>query len=185
MTVKVVVIGDSTVGKSSVVMRYAYDTFGTDQMPTIGAAVISKRVNNVTLNIWDTAGQERYKSLASLYYRGAQIALVMYDITNRHSFNSATTCLSSFKMAEPNAIVALVGNKIDLDAARCVEHEEGSRFSEETGSHFFEVSALQDRVHIDNMFVTLIGKLSLPDEVDQNNVVLMSRSSASSRSHCC
>lgn len=185
MTVKVVVIGDSTVGKSSVVMRYAYDTFGTDQMPTIGAAVISKRVNNITLNIWDTAGQERYRSLSSLYYRGAQIALVVYDITNRHSFNSATTCLSSFKMAVPDAIVALVGNKIDLDASRCVEHEEGSRFAEETGSHFFEVSALQDRIDIENMFVTLVGKLSLPFEVELDNVVLMSGSSASNRSHCC
>ncbi len=93
MSVKVILLGDSNVGKTSFVHQYVYGVVLESQTPTIGAAMISTYVNTQKfkghLNIWDTAGQERYRSLVPLYYRGSRVAIVIYDITNKTSFRSA------------------------------------------------------------------------------------------------
>ena len=169
-TLKVVVLGDSTVGKSSLVQRYIYDTTDANQMPTIGAAMLPKRIQTAnfqgTLTIWDTAGQERYRSLAPLYYRNADIGLVVYDITNRRSYDNARTLLTQFRSAEPDAVVGFIGNKLDLaDTIRAINSDEAEQFAHEHKAYHFEVSSLSDNAPITAMMEQLVGKCRIPNRV--------------------
>ena len=118
-------LGDSGVGKSSLVGRYINGNFFEFQEPTIGAAFNVKNLNmnglTVKLEIWDTAGQERYKSLAPMYYRGAQIALICYDTTDQDSFNGAKLWFEEIDKKGPSKCVKiLVGTKVDLVDSRRV-----------------------------------------------------------------
>ncbi len=124
-TCKLVMLGDSGVGKSSLVGRYINGNFFEFQEPTIGAAFNVKNLNmnglTVKLEIWDTAGQERYKSLAPMYYRGAQIALICYDTTDQDSFNGAKLWFEEIDKKGPSKCVKiLVGTKVDLVDSRRV-----------------------------------------------------------------
>ena len=119
---KVVLLGDSSVGKSSVIQRYINKTFYESVEPTIGASFFSSEQliddKIIKLDIWDTAGQERYKSLAPMYYRGAQVAIVIYDITNKDSFRVALDWIRELKERALNCKIYLIGNKVDLDDSR-------------------------------------------------------------------
>lgn len=169
-TLKVVVLGDATVGKSSLVQRYVYDIVDAKQTSTIGAAMIPKRVQTTnfhgTLNIWDTAGQERYKSLAPLYCRGASIGIIIYDIMNRNSYDNAKHALLNFREMEPNAVVGFVGNKLDLtifnDTVRSVEQDEASEFAEANNAIHFEISTIWEYEPIETMMQQLISKCDIP-----------------------
>ena len=124
-TCKLVMLGDSGVGKSSLVGRYINGNFFEFQEPTIGAAFNVKNLNmnglTVKLEIWDTAGQERYKSLAPMYYRGAQIALICYDTTDQDSFKGAKLWFEEIDKKGPSKCVKiLVGTKVDLVDSRRV-----------------------------------------------------------------
>lgn len=116
---KVVVIGDSGVGKSSLVARYTDDFFEEGMAPTIGVDFKVKTVDvgekRVKLTMWDTAGQERFRTLTGSYYRGAQIAIIVFDVTNRASFDSVSTWLEEIdsNFTHSSLIKVLVGNKID------------------------------------------------------------------------
>ena len=116
------------------------------QESTIGAAFLTQSVtvDNVIVKfeIWDTAGQERYHSLAPMYYRGAQASIIVYDITNPESFERAKTWVRELqRQASPNIVIALAGNKADLDNQRKVEYEEGAKYADENGLIFLETSA--------------------------------------------
>jgi small GTP-binding protein len=164
MSVKVILLGDSNVGKTSFVHQYVYGVALESITPTIGAAMITKYVNTPSfkghLNIWDTAGQERYRSLVPLYYRGTNIAIVVYDITNKASFINAK--LSALKVQNNNddVAIALVGNKTDLtmfdDTVRVVEYNEGDVWAKEHNVLFFETSARTESV--DFVFDELLPK---------------------------
>jgi small GTP-binding protein len=136
---KLVLLGDTAVGKSCIVTRFVRNEFFEFQEPTIGAAFLTQTIAlddaTVKFEIWDTAGQERYRSLASMYYRGAAAALVVYDITNKDSFDSAKSWVKELqKRGEPNVVIALAGNKVDLpQSLRKVEREEAEAYSEEIG----------------------------------------------------
>lgn len=127
---KLVLLGESAVGKSSIVHRFVKDTFDDMRESTIGAAFLTQSIQvpetntTVKFEIWDTAGQERYKSLAPMYYRNAHAALCVYDITSEASFVKAQDWIKELKKQAPDGIViALVGNKADLAADRAVaEH---------------------------------------------------------------
>jgi small GTP-binding protein len=166
MPYKIILLGDTMVGKSSLVIRYVFQTISDRQCPTIGAAMFSKYVNTPKfrghLNIWDTAGQERYKSLAPLYYRGAHIALVLYDITYPTSFMNAKQCIQRLQLSE-NPLIALIGNKTDLTEMRAVEYEEGDKWAQENGVFFFETSIMDDSTDV--VFDTLLAML--PSEPEQ------------------
>lgn len=125
---KLVLLGESAVGKSSVVHRFVKNTFDNMRESTIGAAFLTQSVTlpdidaTVKFEIWDTAGQERYKSLAPMYYRNAHAALCVYDITNNASFQKAQNWIKELKKQAPEGIViCLVGNKGDLEEDRQVD----------------------------------------------------------------
>jgi len=117
--VKLVLLGEAAVGKSSVVMRFVQNDFSENKEPTIGAAFLTQkcRLEDRVLRyeIWDTAGQERFHSLAPMYYRNAQAAVVVYDITKATSLEKAKSWVKELqRQANPNIVIALVGNKLDL-----------------------------------------------------------------------
>ncbi|NXR21610.1 RAB5A protein, partial [Cinclus mexicanus] len=125
---KLVLLGESAVGKSSLVLRFVKGQFHEFQESTIGAAFLTQTVclddTTVKFEIWDTAGQERYHSLAPMYYRGAQAAIVVYDITNEESFARAKNWVKELqRQASPNIVIALAGNKADLANKRAVDFQ--------------------------------------------------------------
>ncbi|KAH9946787.1 GTP-binding protein ypt5 [Amylocystis lapponica] len=117
--VKLVLLGEAAVGKSSVVLRFVANEFQANKEPTIGAAFLTQkcRLEDRVLRyeIWDTAGQERFHSLAPMYYRNAQAAVVVYDVTKASSLEKAKTWVKELqRQANPNIVIALAGNKVDL-----------------------------------------------------------------------
>mmetsp|Transcript_12011 Transcript_12011/g.26354 ORF Transcript_12011/g.26354 Transcript_12011/m.26354 type:complete len:231 (+) Transcript_12011:103-795(+) len=145
---KIVLLGDSGVGKSNLVFRFTKNEFNKDSKSTIGVEFATKTVQIednrlVKAQIWDTAGQERYRSIASSYYRGAVGALLVYDITDRESFNHVPTWLKEIEEnAEKDCLIMLVGNKMDLDEQRAVFVRDGRSFARKNGLAFIETSAL-------------------------------------------
>ncbi|SMN19285.1 similar to Saccharomyces cerevisiae YKR014C YPT52 Rab family GTPase, similar to Ypt51p and Ypt53p and to mammalian rab5 [Maudiozyma saulgeensis] len=159
---KLVLLGDSSVGKSSIVNRFVKDSFDEFRESTIGAAFLSQTVTindndsdvaqeiTVKFEIWDTAGQERYKSLAPMYYRNANAALVVYDITQADSLEKARSWVQELKnkVDDDSLVIYLVGNKIDLVSnnnddqdKRAVERSVAETYAEENNLLFSEVSA--------------------------------------------
>jgi len=113
----------------------------------------------VKFEIWDTAGQERYRSLAPMYYRGAAAAIVVYDITNKDSFNGAKSWVKELqRRGDPNVIIALAGNKADLESRRKVEFEEANSYAEENGIFHIETSA-KNANNVKELFVEIAKKL--------------------------
>ena len=143
---KLVLLGDSAVGKSSLVLRFVRGQFFEYQESTIGAAFLTQTValndTTVKFEIWDTAGQERYHSLAPMYYRGAAAAVVVYDLTSQDSFARAQAWLRELQQQDnPNLVMALAGNKADLADQRQVPEAEARAYAEQNGLLFFETSA--------------------------------------------
>lgn len=145
--VKLVLLGDQGVGKSSIALRYVRGEFTENSEATIGAAFLTQTtsVSNQTIkfDIWDTAGQERYHSLAPMYYRGAQAAVIVYDITSKRSFNKAVEWVKELKQqANAQIVMVLAGNKADMASEkRAVSREDASAFAEEQNLVFTESSA--------------------------------------------
>ncbi|KAG8899035.1 GTP-binding protein of the rab/ypt [Tulasnella sp. 403] len=145
---KLVLLGESAVGKSSLVLRFVRDQFDDYRESTIGAAFLTQTVTvdeqtTVKFEIWDTAGQERYKSLAPMYYRNANCAVVVYDITQAVSLQKARNWIRELqRQADPNILIYLCGNKLDLAAnLRQVTQEEAKKYAEEEGLMWGEASA--------------------------------------------
>ncbi|KAL9716347.1 GTP-binding protein of the rab/ypt [Leucoagaricus gongylophorus] len=144
---KLVLLGESAVGKSSLVLRFVKDQFDDYRESTIGAAFLTQTVTiddqtTVKFEIWDTAGQERYKSLAPMYYRNANCAVVVYDITQSSSLEKARTWIRELqRQADPNIVITLCGNKTDLGARRQVSQEEAKKYADEEGLMWAETSA--------------------------------------------
>ncbi|PHH49511.1 GTP-binding protein ypt5 [Ceratocystis fimbriata CBS 114723] len=148
---KLVLLGESAVGKSSIVLRFVKDQFDSFRESTIGAAFLTQKVetkdkNIVKFEIWDTAGQERYKSLAPMYYRNANCAVVVYDITQAASLDKAKAWVKELqRQANENIVIALAGNKLDLvqeqPDKRAVPAADAEAYAREAGLLFFETSA--------------------------------------------
>ena len=144
---KLLLIGDSGVGKSCLLLRFADDTYTPDYISTIGVDFKIRTIEldgkTIKLQIWDTAGQERYRAITSAYYRGAVGALIVYDIAKTESYESVSRWLKELKEhADANIIIELVGNKSDLDHLRAVPTEEAKNFAMENNLLFTEASAL-------------------------------------------
>ncbi|KAK1425280.1 hypothetical protein QVD17_20630 [Tagetes erecta] len=144
---KVVVIGDSAVGKTQVLSRFTRNEFCFDSKSTIGVEfqtrTLTIKSKVVKAQIWDTAGQERYRAVTSAYYRGALGAMLVYDITKRETFDHVARWVEELRDHTDNSIViALIGNKADLEHKRAVPSIDAVEFAETQGLYFFETSAL-------------------------------------------
>ncbi|CAB0044498.1 unnamed protein product [Trichogramma brassicae] len=143
---KYIIIGDTGVGKSCLLLQFTDKRFQPVHDLTIGvefgARMITIDGKQIKLQIWDTAGQEAFRSITRSYYRGAAGALLVYDITRRETFNHLTTWLEDARQhSNSNMVIMLIGNKSDLDARREVKREEGEAFAREHGLVFMETSA--------------------------------------------
>ncbi|CAH2056658.1 unnamed protein product, partial [Iphiclides podalirius] len=147
---KIVVLGSQGVGKTSLVVRYIGKMFSKHISPTIGASFFTCNINleeaRVKLQVWDTAGQERFRSMAPMYYRNANAALLVFDITSVSSFTAIKSWVKELQSNVPEPLVlALVGNKADLADARAVAASEAQRFAATLGAAYAETSALHDQ----------------------------------------
>ena len=143
---KLILIGNSGVGKSCILQRYIKHTFEESYKCTIGVDFLMKSIvingQTVKLQLWDTAGQEKYKSMVSSYYRGANVALIVFDITNHQSFDSLPMWIENFyKNGPEQKNIILIGNKKDLVDLRQVTQQEAEAFSETNNMMYFETSA--------------------------------------------
>ena len=142
-SLKVVLVGDTKVGKSCILSRFVQGTFDRSMPATIGAAFLTKVIGNVRLQLWDTAGQEKFRSLAPMYYRSANVAILFFDLTNLESFqalNQWATELEEKIMGEIKLF--LVGNKVDLVDDRKVTQEEADEFCKNHNMvQYYETSA--------------------------------------------
>ncbi|BFU24964.1 Rab family GTPase [Entamoeba histolytica HM-1:IMSS-B] len=142
---KICLVGDQSVGKTSLVNRYAKGGFSTNEKATIGANFIAtsyiKQGQEIKLALWDTAGQEKYRSMVSMYYRGSRGAVIVYDVTNRTTFEDIRGWYDEIFKAEPDVVCMLVGNKADNNQERLVSSEEGEELAKELGILFSEASA--------------------------------------------
>jgi len=157
---KVVLIGDSGVGKSNLLSRFTRNEFNLETKSTIGVefATRSLTVDTKTLKaqIWDTAGQERYRAITAAYYRGAVGALLVYDIAKHGTYVNVTRWLKELRdHADSNIVIMLVGNKSDLKHLRAVPTEEAKAFAAENGLSFIETSAL-DASNVESAFQTIL-----------------------------
>ncbi|KAF5181175.1 Ras-related protein rab-2a [Thalictrum thalictroides] len=143
---RLIIIGDSSVGKSCLLLQFTEERFQPFYNNTVGVEFGSKvvpiKARPIKLHIWDTAGQERYRSITKSYYRGAAGALLVYDITRRETFNNLANWLEDAREhTNPNMAITLIGSKCDLSHQRAVSREEGERFAKENGLIFMEASA--------------------------------------------
>lgn len=149
---KIVLIGDSSVGKSALVYRFMQNQLLTNARATVGIAFYKQTLKDpeagedYPIQIWDTAGQEKFQSVTTHHYRAADGALLVFDISNEHSFLNCDKWLSELREnTDPNVVVALVGTKCDLAARRLVAVERAQAYARANGLLYFETSALWDK----------------------------------------
>ena len=178
-SVKVVLVGESGVGKTSIVSRFTKDTFNADEISSSSAQFISKTIKineqSIKFDIWDTAGQERFRALAKIFYKDAKVIILVYDIISKESFE----CLKKYwyKESSENStadIFFVVGNKSDLYENEQVSDEEGKKFAKEINAIFKLTSALSN-TGIDRLFET-IGKKILNPNFNEDDINDLSNS---------
>mmetsp|Transcript_21351 Transcript_21351/g.25756 ORF Transcript_21351/g.25756 Transcript_21351/m.25756 type:complete len:216 (+) Transcript_21351:273-920(+) len=179
-SVKVVLLGDSGVGKSSIALRFVTDEFRPYTESTIGASFMAKtiefedirsdenttsaRKRDVSFKIWDTAGQEKYHSLAPMYYRGAGAAVLVFDMCNQTTFDTLQNWVTELEgSGPPNIVLVVCGNKADLSDHRRVQSDVAQEYATKVGALYMETSA-KDNENIDDLFKQ-IAKL-VPVETD-------------------
>jgi len=154
---KYVIVGDASVGKSNLLLRYSHGQFREEYQLTIGVEFGSNNIKIedkiFRIQIWDTAGQENFRSITRAYYKNSACALIVYDISRRASFDSISTWIEDCKNSSPKSVfMVLVGNKCDLEKEREVSEEEGKELAETNGMLFFETSAKTGK-NVEEVFV--------------------------------
>ncbi|XP_030637253.1 ras-related protein Rab-25b [Chanos chanos] len=186
---KVVLIGESGVGKSNLLSRFTKNEFNHDSRTTIGVEFSTRTVQlrglTIKAQIWDTAGLERYRAITSAYYRGAVGALLVYDISKHLTYESAERWLKElYDHADPHIVVMLVGNKTDLASVRAVPTEDAKDFAEKNGLLFMETSALEStnvEAAFNNVLEEIHKKVS-SKEVTRGSINAVSLSNPKSQS---
>eukprot|EP01088_Endostelium_zonatum_P012127 TRINITY_DN262_c0_g1_i1.p1 TRINITY_DN262_c0_g1~~TRINITY_DN262_c0_g1_i1.p1 ORF type:complete len:204 (+),score=46.75 TRINITY_DN262_c0_g1_i1:18-629(+) len=192
---KLLLLGESTVGKSSIVLRFVHDRFVDKLESTVGAAFTTKSVpldDGVTVKyeIWDTAGQERYNSLAPLYYRGAQAAIIVYDITSQSSFERAKAWvreLMKHKQTEESLVMALVGNKLDLEDDREIQANVADEYRKECNVDIFLETSAKQGTNVYEVFLEIARKLPKETRATNNDsaTITVRNPEDMKKSRCC
>jgi small GTP-binding protein len=156
---KIIIVGDTCVGKSNILSRYIKDVFREDSKSTVGVELGNKLLKvkgtNTKLQIWDTAGQERYRSITSSYYKGSHGCFIVYDISNEQSFENVEKWFEQVqKEGSKDVSIILVGNKCDLENERQVPKEKGEEKAKQLNIPFFETSALSN-IKIEDIFTVI------------------------------
>ena len=167
---KFIIIGDSAVGKSNILLRYTNDYFINEFQATIGVEFGLKNLTiegkTYRVQIWDTAGQEQFRSITRAYYKNSVCACVVYDITNKTSFENIKSWIEDCKKKCPKTIyLVLIGNKSDLEEEREVTYEEGSIFAQKNGMIFYETSAKTGK-NINEVFINSTNEIAKNIERD-------------------
>jgi Ras-related protein Rab-11A len=160
---KVVLIGDSGVGKSNLMTRYTSDEFNVESPSTIGVEFMTKGLKiesrDVKVQIWDTAGQERFRAISRSIYHGAKGAMLVYDITSQISFDNIPNWLNELQThVHPQTVIMLIGNKCDLEHLRAIKKDVATKFAEDKRLLFLETSAL-DTTNVDKAFEWLVQEI--------------------------
>ncbi|XP_055054223.1 ras-related protein Rab-35 [Misgurnus anguillicaudatus] len=192
---KLLIIGDSGVGKSSLLLRFADNTFSGSYITTIGVDFKIRTVEingeKVKLQIWDTAGQERFRTITSTYYRGTHGVIVVYDVSSAESFVNVKRWLHEINQNCDDVCRILVGNKNDDPASKVVETNDAQKFAEQMGIHLFETSA-KENVNVEDMFnciTELVLKarkesVAKQQQQQQNEVVKLGKSNKRKKKCC-
>ncbi|KMZ58530.1 Ras-related protein RIC1 [Zostera marina] len=192
---KLLLIGDSGVGKSCLLLRFADDSYLESYISTIGVdfkiRTVEQDGKTIKLQIWDTAGQERFRTITSSYYRGAHGIIVVYDVTDQESFNNVKQWLNEIKKyASDNVNKLLVGNKCDMTSERVVSYEMGKAFADEIGIAFLETSA-KNATNVEQAFMTMaadvkdrMGSQPLANTA-RPSTVQMRGQAVEQKSNCC
>ncbi|KZT51951.1 ras-domain-containing protein [Calocera cornea HHB12733] len=172
---KILLIGDSSVGKSSLLLRFADQSFLSEEegSTTIGVDFKVQRIEvdgtKYKLSIWDTAGQERFRTITSSYYRGAQGVILVYDVSNRESFDDLPRWINEIDTyCGPSVAKVIVGNKIDKEFSRRVPTTEGQAYADRMESMFLEASAKRG-IAVDDVFQTVVRKIVATPELWQKH----------------
>ena len=160
---KILTLGDTTVGKTSIILRFTKEKYTENRLATIGvdfkSQIMQIENNRVKVLIWDTAGQERFKNIASQYYNGGDGAILVFDITNKSTFERISYWLDELNQKKDlkELALVLVGNKIDLKDNRQVSSEEAQSFAKQNNIKYFETSA-QENIGIDEVMNYIVGE---------------------------
>ena len=160
---KYIIVGDSSVGKSNLLMKFAHNKFTEDYQATIGVEFGAKNIEIeqqiYRVQIWDTAGQENFRSITKAYYKNSVCAMVVYDITNDNSFKHVQNWIEDIRnQSSKTVLIILVGNKIDLEDKRVISYDEGNEFAMKNGIIFGETSA-KTGVGIEEIFYKSIKEI--------------------------
>lgn len=183
---KLLLIGDSGVGKSCLLLRFADDTYTESYISTIGVDFKIRTIEldgkTIKLQIWDTAGQERFRTITSSYYRGAHGIIVVYDVTDGESFNNVKQWLHEIdRYASENVNKLLVGNKTDLTQKRIVTTEQGKEFADSLGIEFLETSA-KTSSNVEQAFLTMASQIKARMKTQPNAAGSQAKAGVSLRS---
>ena len=161
--VKIMLIGDSNVGKTSIIKRYCKNIFSKSHISTVGIDLETKNIkigkHIINLQLWDTAGQERYRVLSKNYYNNSDAFIIVYDITNSKSFENVTNWIMQIKEnASENVKIVLFGNKSDLEDQRIINEEEGKKFAKDNNINFYETSA-ENGANVEKAIIDLVKEV--------------------------
>ena len=166
VTKKVVIIGDTGVGKTAIMNRFLFDKFDPESMPTLGAQSKPRIVDvpgegQIKLTLWDTAGQEKFKSLTRMYFQDAEAALIVYDTTFRESFDSAKNWINDLKANAniPDILIAVVGNKCDMAEDMKVSIEDARRLGEDAKAEIVKETSAKDNNGVQDLFQDVARRL--------------------------
>ncbi|KAK9238368.1 ras family-domain-containing protein [Lipomyces kononenkoae] len=192
--IKLLLIGDSGVGKSCLLLRFSEDSFTPSFITTIGIDFKIRTIDldgkRIKMQIWDTAGQERFRTITTAYYRGAMGILLVYDVTDEKSFNNIRNWFSNVEQhASEGVNKLLIGNKCDWEEKRAVSTEQGKALANELGIPFIEASA-KANINVEEAFVSLARQIKqrvdlASEPQPNNNIDISSGQKSSSAGKCC
>ena len=192
---KILLLGDSAVGKSCLLLRYCENSFQESHLTTIGLDFRLKTVNledkrKIKVQIWDTAGEDRFRAITRNYYRGANGIILMYDVTDQKSFEHIRDWVEKIKEdAVEEIIIYLVGNKIDLNNKRIITNEEGKKLAAEYNIKYYETS-VKNSIGVEEVFLSLIKEmddlfLEKNNKEVENPVNLNVKNKNKNKKNCC